>query len=330
VSEAQPNATRMSTALLQALVDRLSPGTELPESSIEHRFEHSNDFAQIRIEPGRTLVVKRPRFEWAASRFATSRIASTMIREHAQLTVPRPLPLPSYLDPMPLEAYWRIEKPVLKEVWSGLDAARRREGLRSLGGMLARLHGVRTVGFGPLSDAATPSRTLSDYLRTELLDRLLPATAADWPGAMPVVEALAERIDEMEERVGDRSRLVHNDLHMGNILCDAPPAPVSCLGLIDLETAVSAPPESDLASLEVHHGPLFGQPIEGAWMQTVRSAYPSPADARAINFYRAFHLVNMGFYSALVGHDWHAARVLEAAAGEVDRLRKSPVPLAAC
>jgi aminoglycoside phosphotransferase (APT) family kinase protein len=316
---AQPNAQRLSRDLLRSLVGSVAEGT-WPPREIVHRDQHSNDFAEVRLTNGRSLVVKRARFEWAGSRFATSRIAAGLIRAGTDVAAPAPLPLPRDLDEQPIEVYWRIDLPTLQELWPALGRAGRREALRSWGELTARIHAVRLDGFGPLSDPSTPERSLSRYLREELEDRLLPAVSWEWSNAEPIVEGLIAEIPEIEQRVGGASRLVHNDLHMGNILCQDDEELPRCTGVVDLEAAIAAPPEADIAIMQVHHGPLFAQRLNGKWFTRVREGYSEPLDPFAIDFFRTYHLINMGFYSAIVGHKGHASRVARMAAGELEKL----------
>jgi aminoglycoside phosphotransferase (APT) family kinase protein len=317
---AQPNASQLPPELLESLLFSVAPEYTPDRGDITYRDQHSNDFAEIRIREGRSLIVKRARFAWAEPRFTASRIASTLIREATGVEVPAPLPLPAGLGDRAMEVYWRIETPTLQEVWSALDSRARAQALHSWGELTARLHSVQLEGWGPLGDPATQNRTLGEFLEQELRDRLLPAVTGEWAGAVWIVERLLAEVPEVVQRTEGRSRLVHNDLHMGNVLCAQDDLGIRCVGLIDLETAVAAPPEADLAAMEVHHGPLFEQLIPGHWVPTVMEGYRQPLDQRVVNFYRALHLVNMGFYSAMIGHEWHAERVAEAAAMEVGRL----------
>jgi len=319
----QPNATRMPMGLLQALLASVGASEEGPHEVV-FRDHHSNDFAEIRLRTGRALIIKRARFDWAEPRFRTSRIASGIIRRSTHVAVPAPLTIPEGLDERAVEVYWRIDQPTLLEVWPSLDSGGREAALQSWGSLLGRLHGIRLEGAGPLSDEETPHRRLGSFLSGELRDRLLPAVTAEWPGALGVVERLILEAPEVERRVGDRTSLVHNDMHMGNVLCRVEGGMVSCVGLLDLETAVVGPPEADVAGVEVHHGALFAQPIEGGWQRHVRSGYGRELDEWVVNFYRAFHLLNMGFYSAMIGHHWHAERVGEAAVRELEVLGTTP------
>jgi aminoglycoside phosphotransferase (APT) family kinase protein len=326
-SLAQPNASRMPKELLDAVLQAIGADASGPPEAVVYRDQHSNDFAEVQLRDGRAVIMKRARYDWAKPRFRTSRIASRLIRQGTRLAVPAPLSIPDDLDEMPVEAYWRINLPTLHEVWPTLDEPAQVSAMRSWGELISQLHQVRLAGAGPLADETTSTRSVADFLQIELGVRLLPAVAAEWSEARWIVEQLLAVCEEVAARVGERNCLVHNDMHMGNVLCRVGASEVHCAGLIDLETAISGPPESDIAGMEVHHGALFSQPIQGNWREQVRDAYGRKLDEWVVNFYRAFHLVNMGFYSALIGHEWHASQVARAAGEEVERLL-DPVPLA--
>lgn len=317
----QPGSAQLSEEVLEEILASLALShTSVPEAVV-HRDHFSNDFTEIRLRNGRTIIVKRGRFEWTRPRFDTSRAASKLIRRKTGLTVPAPLPLPSGLED-PLEAYWRIDVPTLMEVWPSLDRQTQRTALRSWGTLAGELHSVETLGFGPLTPEASGHGSVADFLRRELMDRLLPAVVGEWPESEGRVYALAEAADEVGARVGGHSRLIHGDLHMGNVLCD-PDRHFECVGLIDLETAQAAPPEAELAVMEIHHGELFDHALDGEWLPVVLEGYGHPLDPWVVNFYRAFHLLNMGFYSNLIGHGWHADRVGEALDFEIELLGRT-------
>ncbi len=324
----QPNATSLPEDLILSIVNAVSPGGAAPESvRTTHSHVHSNDLATVRLAGGRSLVVKRGRFEWSSERFDTSRRASVLLRR-AGIVAPAPLPLPEGLDERPLEAYWWIDLPILDELWPALDEADCSSALRSLGALARRVHRVRLPGFGPLSGAASERRSLADLLAADLRDRLLPAAFAEWPEGVPAIETLRGAAPELAERTrGLPPRLIHHDLHLGNVLCEADGRSVRCVGLLDLEAAAAGLPESDLAMMQVLHGPLFERHIGGDWFDDVLRGYGEEPDAWLLRFFRAFHLLNLGFFSALVGHDWHAGEVAREAAREVEALGASGRPL---
>ncbi len=307
--EPQANATRLSEDLIKSIVQTAVPGTTWPPLQIRHRDHYSNDFADVRLSGGRALIIKRGRFPWTRSRFRSSRMAARLIHRATDISVPSPLGLPPELAPEPIEAYWRIDLPILRDIWGRLGRRERSSALRSLGELLAKLHDVPVRGVGPLGDPATSQRSLSEYLYQELEQRLRGAVDSVWPAARAPLATLIDAIPEVEDRPAMESRLLHSDFHMGNILCRLEQDGVSCVGMVDLETSMAGPPEADMASLEIQHGPLFNHPIDGDWLPLVREGYGEWLDPWLVRFFRAFHLLNMGFYSAMIGHLEHASRV---------------------
>jgi aminoglycoside phosphotransferase (APT) family kinase protein len=282
---------------------------------------HSNDLAEMRFDDGRTLVVKRGRFDWAAARFENSRAASSLVREHARLAAPEPVDVPRACDEQPLQAYWRIDLPTLSELWPELGEAERTTALESWGAMLRRLHQIRLPAWGSVR-AGDAHGSLADHLAGDVLERLLPAVYGEWPEAAWHVERLAAVVPGLTAAVGDRSPvLVHGDIHMGNILCHPDPAGPICVGLLDLETAQGGVVESDLAIAEVLHGPLFEQHLEHrGWREVVEAGYGDGTDPHLTAFFRAYHLANLGFFSALVGDREHAEDVLRELGAQVRAL----------
>lgn len=320
----QPDAAPLSDSLIDSVLGAVtSPAPRSRE--VVFRGQHSNDVVEVRLDDGRTLMVKRGRYGWAADRFATSRRAAELLTRDAGARVPTPIDLPDDLHDRPLEVYWRVDLPTLSELWPGLDAAQRRGALRSWGALLRRVHRVRFEGCGPLH-GERPTLPLGAHLEADLAHRLLPAIYAEW-GEAPyaLVQRLLEHAPAVAARAAARPpTLVHGDLHAGNVLCEASGGEVRCVGLLDLETASAGPAEADLAGAEVLHGPLFGQPLEESWIDSVLQGYGGETDPVVRSFYRAWHLANQGFYSALVGHREHAALIHQALCGEVTRLQRRP------
>ncbi|HEU4558331.1 MAG TPA: aminoglycoside phosphotransferase family protein [Longimicrobium sp.] len=286
---------------------------------VETFSQDSNDRAEARFADGRTLVVKRARHAWARERFAASRAATRLLRE-AGIPAPEPLPVPKPADALPVEAYWKIELPTLADVWAGAGRVERGRLLRGWGALLRRIHAIRLPAHGAL---LAPHRDgLADYLRSDLCDRLLPAMVHTWPQATAVVETLADAAEGVAARlVGTPVVLVHNDLHSANVLCDAHAR--DCVGALDLEAAFAGPAEADIAHVEVLHGPLFGKPLPDGWSDKLHRGYGQRLDPQAIGFFRAFHLLNLGYHAAFCGHAAHAADVLAAAETEMRAFRRS-------
>jgi aminoglycoside phosphotransferase (APT) family kinase protein len=317
----QPHAVPLSPQLIASLTRAVGTETGGAEpSDVVFHDSHSNDVMELRFDDGRTLMVKRGRYDWVAPRFRASRLASELLQEQADIVAPAPLQIPEDLAEQPLEAYWRVDLPTLQELWPSLPAAKQAAVLRSWGELVGRLHAIRVRGHGPLCGAAE-RLSFADFLGADLGYRLYPALAGEWPESLGILEALRQAIPSVTERVPiDGSILLHNDMHMGNVLCEVQSGRVRCVGLLDLETAFAGPPEADLAIMEVHHGPLFDQPIDGDWFDEVRAGYARPLDPVVMTFFRAYHLLNMGFYSVLVGHREHADRVAAEASREVELL----------
>jgi Ser/Thr protein kinase RdoA (MazF antagonist) len=319
-----PHAMPLSPELIDRLTRAIVPetGGAAPRDVVFHG-AHSNDVVELRFDDGRTLMVKRGRYDWTAPRFQASRLAAELLHRRAGIVAPAPLPIPDGLSSQPMEAYWRVELPTLQELWPAVPRWQRPAVLRSWGQLVRRLHAVEVRGHGPLA-VAEDKPSFAEFMGADLGYRLYPALAGEWPQGLDILEALRAAIPAVARCVpADGSALLHNDLHMGNVLCRVERGGIRCVGLLDLETAFAGPRESDMAIMEVHHGPLFEQHIRGDWFAQVASGYGRPLDAGVMSFFRGYHLLNMGFYSVLVGHREHAARVAEAARRETAGLEHS-------
>lgn len=326
VAVPQPNAAPLPDSLVAELLTGIY-GDDPPASpeTVHFHGAHSNDVVEIRLTNGRTLMVKRGRHPWTAERFRTSRAASNLLRERSDVIVPAPLDLPGREDGEAVEAYWRIQLPTLEELWPDLSPEERAEALRSWGSMARRVHDVALLGHGSLRTATTEPRSLADHLTADLEDRLLPAVVHTWPAGVDSLVDLVATIPTLAGRCAAGGVLVHNDLHMGNVLCEITDGRVRCVGLLDLETAVAAPPEADLAIAQVQHGATSVQPLHEGWFASLLQGYGAEPDPFVLAFFRGYHLANLGFYAALVGHAEHAARVAAALAEEVSFLREGAV-----
>lgn len=308
---------RFVDAVLAALAEQLD---DAEPREVAVRDEYSNEIAAVRFADGRTLMVKRAASADEAPRFRTSRLASNRLRKETHVVAPRHLDLPLRLDDRPVEAYWRIPYPTLERLWPELDGGGRDEALRDWGRLLGRIHGVRPAGYGPLLEAAERGYDLAEFLALDLEDRLRWSVTGSWPEALDAVDRLNDRIPDIARRIGDRDPvLVHNDLWTGNVLCDAEDG-LRCVGVLDLEDAFAGPREADLAKTQVLHGPLFGNELHGAWFDRVLDGYGRSTDPAALAFFRAYHLVNMGFHAAVVGYEDHARDVARALDEELDAL----------
>lgn len=286
---------------------------------VQLRTEHSNVMAEVHLTPEQILIVKEPRHypESAAARFRTCRYAAPLL-ERAGVLAPSYLPLPGVPTDRPMLAYWRIPLRTLREVWPDLSERTRTPVLRGYGALIRRLHAIRIKRWGPVLPDDSYA-TLEGFLNADLVERLQPAVWAEWPRALSALQSLIEAIPAVAEPAEAKGGVLnHNDLHMSNILCEEPEAGAPrCVGLLDLEAAVSMPPELDFARMLVYHGPLFGQPLEGSWFQRVWEGYGEPLNPVLLAFFRAYHLLNIGFHMSISGNGAHADATLDAASDEL-------------
>ncbi|HEX2191209.1 MAG TPA: aminoglycoside phosphotransferase family protein [Longimicrobiaceae bacterium] len=287
-----------------------------PPREIVHPDGNWNHVAEVRFGRGRTLMLKRARDypETAAERFENARNAATFLRERAGVTAPEHLAFPLLDGEVPVESYWRVPLPVLKELWPALSEPARERALRSWGELLARIHAVPAHGSGvPLLAGGN--------VRGDLEGRLLPAIRGVWAAAAGATERLAQAAPAAQARAARRTAvLVHGDMHMGNVFCTEDGEEVLCVGLLDLEEAFSAPAEADWAIMELMHGPLFGMPLPDGWLETARAGYGRELDPALLAFFRAYRLLNLGVNAAATGLDAHASQVAAAVGDEVQRL----------
>jgi len=280
----------------------------------------SNELTEVRFDDGATLMIKRSRYAWDGPRFRASRRTASLIRRRTGVVAPHHLDVPEEVDGRFVEAYWRIELPTLRELWPTLDERQRRRAFRSWGELLRRVHTLRLAGHGAVERAEREPTALADFLEEELVRRLLPSVRWAWPRGRAAVSRLSRAIPDVVSRVGARRAvLVHNDPHWGNVLCEVRGTRVRCVGVLDLEAAIGGPPEADLAHVEVLHGPLFGQRLEGSWLEEVRTGYGAELDPLVLSFFRVYHLLNLGYHAALMGWTQHADDVALAARREVAR-----------
>lgn len=329
----QPDASQIPAALVSAILDH-TPGAGAVSLSptLIHHYAFSNDLAEVRLDDGRRLIIKRGRYPWSPAGFRTARLAGKLLREKADILTPASLDLPPQLDARPLQAYWRIDRPTLAELWPHLQAAERREAMVSLGQLIRRVHDLGAAGHGDLIAALGCVQSLSQVLAEDLGGRLMPAVSTEWPEAASLVELLLQMIPQVVRRTATEGVMLHGDLHMANVLCERDGGMVRCVGLLDLECAHAGPPESDLARLAVIQTDLFQMPIEGPWLDWVIEGYAGPMNPLVFHFYAIYHLVGLGYHSASIGHDVHAEHVAAAAHEAAARLppigRAIPGPVA--
>jgi aminoglycoside phosphotransferase (APT) family kinase protein len=287
---------------------------------IEHNEEHSNPVAMAEMPDGRRLVIKRAREAWMAPRFLTSRRAAHRIRQHSDLLAPEYLPLRDEDPAHPVLVYPLIPSPTLADIWAELSADERAAALRSWGALIRRLGEVPAPAFGFLADPDADQPSLAEFLARDLEHRVAPAAQGGWPAGSGAVARLAEELPRVAQRAANRGPvLVHNDLFAPNVLCSRQPA-IACVGVIDLEDALGAVTEAELAKTELLHGPLFGRFWDGDWLNHLMQGYGEAADPVLVGIFRAYHLLNMGLHAALTGYREHADEVARVAEAELDHL----------
>lgn len=308
---------------VQEVVDGLTTDYSTGRISVRRVVGSSNELLELGFDEDRVLMVKRGRHDWVKEMFDTAAAASELLQARTDLTVPRPLTVETDAS-NPLQAYWRIQLPTLGGLWPELSETEKHDALRSLGALIRRLHRVDLPGWGSLLDLDTGSGGLETYLRRDLSGRLLPAVTWRWPEGVQPLERLIEVIPAVAARVGSEGgTLSHSDVHLQNVLCTRTPGGAESVGLLDLDNCRSLPPEADLASFHVLHGPLFNQELAEPRHAALREGYGAALDPVLLAFFRAGHLANLGFHSALVGDDIHAGWVAEALSREVRELTRT-------
>lgn len=280
----------------------------------------SNELLELGFDEDRVLMLKRGRHDWVQQMFDTAAAASQLLQARTDLAVPRPISVASGSS-NPLQAYWRIQLPTLGGLWAELTGPEKHDALRSLGRLIRRLHEVELPGWGSLLGLDTGRDGLERYLRRDLADRLLPAVVSSWGEGVRPLEQFIATIPAVAARVtGKGGTLSHSDVHLQNVLCTRTTEGARCVGLLDLDNCRSLPAEADLASFHVLHGPLFNQELPESRHAVLREGYGADLDPVLLRFFRATHLANLGFHSALVGDEIHAGWVAEALAEEVTDL----------
>ncbi|HEX2167154.1 MAG TPA: aminoglycoside phosphotransferase family protein [Longimicrobiales bacterium] len=284
---------------------------------------HSNDIHELTFSDGRVLLVKRARHDWIGDCFSAAARAARLVSDGSDIIVPHPLPLSCDPGGMPVQAYWRIELPTLAQLWPALSADARSAALRSLGALVRRLHDIQAPGWGPLYQR-NPAQDPGVELERDLRLRLLPAVIAHWPQGVGLLEQLIAAIPAVRPLHANRPALVHDDLHLGNVLCRIRDERVECVGLLDLDDVGGGAAESDIAVFDVLHSPLFEREIPSAVRRHLRTGYGERLDERLIEFHRCAHLANQGFSSGLLEHSEHAAAIAAELKRRLRRLEASP------
>jgi hypothetical protein len=85
------------------------------------------------------------------------------------------------------------------------------------------------------------------------------------------------------------------------------------VGLLDLEEAKGGRWESNLANAVTLHHPLFSREEgEGDWLKNfgryIVEGYGKKPEPKLSRFYQVYHLLNLGFFSALNKDHYHAGK----------------------
>lgn len=278
--------------------------------------QHSNDVAEVSFASGRRLVLKRARYAEMGRRMIAANLAARVLWEEGGILAPEGLVIRG-VDGEPILLYWWIDYPTLEDLWPGMSAVAREEALRDWGRLLRRMHQIRLEGAGPL--VAEWGVSPGGAVVSDLQGRLLPAAKAGWPGGLPAIEALTSMARPTCSSAGP-SVLLHGDLFSANVLCEVTLRGARCVGVLDLEDAFGGPPEADLARTEILHGPLFGRALPASWFEVLLEGYGRVIDPALLGFFRAYHLLNMGYHAAVTGLQAHAEDVAEAAGEEIQAI----------
>lgn len=303
-------------ALMRCIPDELT-GRE----PLHHRWcgGNSNDVRELTFDDGAVLIIKRARQPWGRSAFNTAAAAARMIGTASEIEVPEPLPVPLRLHGRTVQAYWRLPRPTLGELWPRLEERQRQDALRSLGRMMRRLHAIPAARFGDITSAGAGSDA-AGMLRRDLVHRLLPAVYAHWPAGAWSVERVIERIPDVARHAPHTPVLTHNDLHIGNVLCDVRASGVECVGLLDLDGVTGCCAERDVATFRVLHGPHFLMEVSPACHAALDEGRGARSHPLLLSFFRCVQLANQGFSSGLLGDVEHAAIIHDALDAELRAL----------
>lgn len=318
MTRTEPRTDRDLEELVPEILDRVAE----PEATVGHevrrRDRHSNQVLEVHLRDGRILVIKAGIGPGAMARFRTSAHAARLARDRAGLAAPRHLAVRD-LGERPVLVYWWLPGPTLEELLAGAGDAERRRLLVDWGELVARLHGIALPAYGPLPPPQVKT-TLGEFLERDLGERLAGAVAHHLPEGSPTLDRLLDAVRETEARCRGPATLVHCDLFDRNVLCRDDGGEARCVGLLDFEDAFAGPAEADLAKAEVLHGPLFGQPWDPSWLEPFLEGYGRSPEGFLVGYFRAWHLLNMGFHAALSGWQDHALQVARVAAAEVGSL----------
>ncbi len=281
---------------------------------------YSNKIVQLTLDGGHRIIVKQAQHDWAEPRFESARRAARLLRRHSSIIAPEHIAVSEVAD-NPTIAYRYLPFPTLEELWPDLNLQQKINAAKSLGGLLREMHQIEVPDYGLFHDEVSYESASSSMYR-DLHDRLRPAICDYWVDMLPAVNRLLRMAESWQED-HQPAALVHNDLHLGNILCEVNNGDVQCMGLLDLEEARGGRWESDLANVATLHHPLFSREEgKGDWLHGfdwyIIEGYGKKPDPELFCFYQVYHLLNLGFFSALNNDHYHARQVGERITGLLD------------
>lgn len=320
-SEKQSNAYPFSSDFIHWLKSTIGGEKKINITDIFSPKGFSNNLVRLTFDDGRKLVIKQSQYDWAQPRFDCACNASQLVSQQSAIVTPRHINIPKEVVDYPTMAYWYLPYPTLKELWPELSLEQKKQASKSLGSMLRKMHQIEVSNYGLLQKEHS-YRSLSSFMLSELRERLKPAIAAKWPDVLPMVNRLIKIAENLPDRENN-ANLVHNDMHLGNILCNENNGEIKCVGLIDWEEAGGGRWEADLASaMTLHHPLFFSSKLKGNRLenfgQCIAEGYGKKPDSKLLRFFRLYHLIDLGFFSAMNEDYQHARRIGKKASGLLD------------
>lgn len=311
-SSKQKNHHQLSSDFIQWLKSTVGGEKEIKITNTFSPKGFSNNIVRLTFDDGRKMVIKQSKYGWAKPRFESARNASQLIRRQSSIAAPKHIAVPNEVVEYPTIAYWYLPYPTLKELWLQLSPSQRKQASKSLGRMLRKVHQI-TVGEYGLLRKEHSYQSASAFMYSDLHDRLKPSIAAYWPDVLPMVDRLIQIAKNLPDNEHNAA-LVHNDMHLGNIICKIRNDKIKCIGLLDLEEASGGIWESDLASaMTLHHPLFFSSKLKGSWFkdfgQYISEGYGKEPDQKLLRFFRIYHLVNLGYFSAMNEEFQHARHI---------------------
>lgn len=272
----------------------------------------SNNIVRLTFDDGRKMIIKQSQYGWARPRFKSARNASRLIRRQSSVTAPKHLAVPEEVVDYPTIAYWYLPYPTLKKLWPELSVTQKQQASKSLGRLLSEIHQIKIPNYGLLNEKNS-YQSASAFMYSDLHDRLKPSIAAYWPDVLPMVDRLIQIAQNLPDNE-DNAALVHNDMHLGNIICKVQNDEIKCIGLLDMEEATGGIWESDLASaMTLHHPLFFSSKLKGNGFkdfgQCISEGYGKKPDQKLLRFFRIYHLINLGYFSAMNEEYQHAQHI---------------------